>query len=228
MKLAFSALTALGLSASPILASTVVNFDFRGDGGNLGTTSQVFDGDVAGFSVTAFGINIDETNDPDAPELFQTSGGLGVDTDPGDSDSSEIDDIGTNEAIVLDFGEAVTFGTVRISSVGSNDDARFFATNDSSVTTFGQSTSALFEALAGSDLIDTDNNSADLSSFAPFRYLVATTTASTNSDNNDYKLKSVDVTYHVAPIPLPAAGWLLLAGVGGIAAVSRRRTKSAP
>ncbi|WP_254813781.1 VPLPA-CTERM sorting domain-containing protein [Rhodovulum sp. ES.010] len=27
-----------------------------------------------------------------------------------------------------------------------------------------------------------------------------------------------------APIPLPAAGWMLLAGVGGLAAVRRRKT----
>jgi len=31
------------------------------------------------------------------------------------------------------------------------------------------------------------------------------------------------VTYKVEPIPLPAAGWMLLAGVGGLAAMKRRR-----
>ena len=30
----------------------------------------------------------------------------------------------------------------------------------------------------------------------------------------------------LAPVPLPAAGWLLLAGVGGLAAVKRRRSRS--
>ena len=33
-----------------------------------------------------------------------------------------------------------------------------------------------------------------------------------------------DVSIRLAPIPLPAAGWLMLAGLGGLAALRRRRT----
>jgi hypothetical protein len=37
--------------------------------------------------------------------------------------------------------------------------------------------------------------------------------------NDKFTVASIDVT----PVPLPAAGWMLLAGVGGIAAIRRRR-----
>lgn len=36
-----------------------------------------------------------------------------------------------------------------------------------------------------------------------------------------FKVRSIEL--HVAPIPLPAAGWLMLAGIGGLAAVRRKR-----
>jgi hypothetical protein len=47
-------------------------------------------------------------------------------------------------------------------------------------------------------------------------------------DSNDqWKLKKISVTYTPPPppnvVPLPAAGWMLLAGLGGIAAMKRRR-----
>lgn len=36
-----------------------------------------------------------------------------------------------------------------------------------------------------------------------------------------------DIVADIAPVPLPAAGWLLIAGVGGLGAMSRRRKKKA-
>lgn len=42
--------------------------------------------------------------------------------------------------------------------------------------------------------------------------------------NDDWKLKKVTVKYHETNVvPLPAAGWLLLAGIGGLAAYGRRK-----
>jgi hypothetical protein len=42
------------------------------------------------------------------------------------------------------------------------------------------------------------------------------------SDNTEVGF-SIFAETAIAPIPLPAAGWMLLAGLGGIAALSRRR-----
>lgn len=42
--------------------------------------------------------------------------------------------------------------------------------------------------------------------------------------NGSWKLRSVVVDYSVPEIPLPAAGWLMLAGIGSIAALRRRKS----
>jgi len=50
------------------------------------------------------------------------------------------------------------------------------------------------------------------------------------ADNNGLmgsQLAQVQVTADVAPIPLPAAGWLLLTAVGGLGVAARRRRKAA-
>ncbi|NNJ68054.1 MAG: VPLPA-CTERM sorting domain-containing protein, partial [Boseongicola sp.] len=39
-----------------------------------------------------------------------------------------------------------------------------------------------------------------------------------------WKLKSATVEYSVPEIPLPAAGWLMIAGIGSIAALRRKKT----
>jgi hypothetical protein len=45
-----------------------------------------------------------------------------------------------------------------------------------------------------------------------------------NPENNTSTLQIfADVTAPVAAVPLPAAGWMLLAGLGGFAAVKRRK-----
>jgi hypothetical protein len=42
-------------------------------------------------------------------------------------------------------------------------------------------------------------------------------------EDDDWTLKGVKVEYQPSVVPLPAAGWMLLAGLGGIAALTRRR-----
>lgn len=41
--------------------------------------------------------------------------------------------------------------------------------------------------------------------------------------NPEGNSSSVAINAHVAPVPLPAAGWLLIAGLGGLGALRRRR-----
>ena len=47
------------------------------------------------------------------------------------------------------------------------------------------------------------------------------------SETSAFKVRSLTVEYHEPdPIPLPAAGWLLLAGIGGLGVMKRRSRKS--
>lgn len=39
-----------------------------------------------------------------------------------------------------------------------------------------------------------------------------------------FKVQSITVSYNTPEIPLPAAGWLMLAGLGGLAAMKRRKS----
>lgn len=45
-----------------------------------------------------------------------------------------------------------------------------------------------------------------------------------NPENN---ISTVGIYANIAPVPLPAAGWMLIAGLGGLAAMRRRKTASA-
>jgi hypothetical protein len=47
------------------------------------------------------------------------------------------------------------------------------------------------------------------------------------SDENANNSAILQASFTVAPIPLPAAGWMLLAGIGGLAAVRRKKAKAA-
>ena len=45
--------------------------------------------------------------------------------------------------------------------------------------------------------------------------------------NGNPSIFEVDTDAELSPVPLPAAGWMLLAGVGGLAAASKRRKRNA-
>ncbi len=121
-----------------------------------------------------------------------------------------------DEYLTLSFSTALDVTAASFSYADQHDDWRFYS---------GALGSQLFEDSGsmsgngqGNSVYSTLINSASIGT----QFLIGTAW-----NNSQWKLSSLTVELpHTAPIPLPAAGWMLLAGMGGLAAISRRRRKA--
>lgn len=123
--------------------------------------------------------------------------------------------------VVADTAYTLTFDAGdRLDLPFSLSDARFFIGNFSG-TSFDQAIAA--PVTDGTFL--TQSFTLDAASLAPYvgeDLLIGFT--SRDSAQKQVNIDNVMLsTAAVAPIPLPAAGWMLLAGVGGVVAATRRR-----
>lgn len=207
----------------------VFEWKFNGNGGNLGKSEMFLD--TGGTqALTAWAINTEEP--PNNPQIFQSSGGIGVNCGVGDgcglANSAEIDNIGDDEGIVFDFGEASEFLSAKVKSLGVTifgfplaEAFEIWGTNDGSVlgcTTGGLSCLTDPSTLLASGSSATqDSVSVDLSGNGYYRYLIATVPG---GNGDSYTVKKI-----VASVPEPATIGML--GVGlmslGFAAYRRRR-----
>lgn len=133
-----------------------------------------------------------------------TGFGLGVCNSGGSKGCYEqhyVDGYGSNEFLKFSFGHDVTIQSIKFMDFGDN----FFD------LTLGN----------GTNLFDLKYNAAGLyqtaidamgSMFAIGAYY----------KTSGFKLQSITVSYDTSEVPLPAAGWLLIAGLGGLAALKRR------
>ncbi|MFK7752458.1 MAG: VPLPA-CTERM sorting domain-containing protein [Sedimentitalea sp.] len=204
-------------------AASAATFDFTGPlfplgGTNLGT-DEVFNDVSNSYSVTATAIN---TQQPPAPQVNQNGAGLGVNT--GTFDINQLDNIFDDEALVFDFGRDAEMSSITLSLASATDDYRIYGTNDGSVV---NCTSGGVGCLTGvSSLLASGQGvgiegTVNVGLSGTYRYLIATT-ANGFFDVDGYRVAGLDV----APVPLPAAGWLMIAGLGGLAAARRRRAKA--
>ena len=122
------------------------------------------------------------------------------------NDNHQVDGSGSNEAVVVSFiGKQIDLLSATFAYVGNNDDYELFMQGTSGLN--------LGLALPNDCFVCTVSNfsvGAD-SSFAFGAYFW----------DDDWKLQALE--YEVVPTPLPAAGLLLLAGLGGFAFVRRRK-----
>lgn len=181
--------------------------DFRGGGGNLGTSSQTFD-DIDVMSTGG--------------DLIQfADDGLGV--TGGEND--ETDDIDGDEGLVLTFTQALLQPTLLIGisdlfgppdggSDGEDGEVRVDVNSTSHAASFVASADPLGNgngewtlALAGLTVGDTPT---------------ITLTAGPNGTGNDFSVMGV------SQVPLPAAAWLFLGGLGAAGAYGRYRRRQAP
>lgn len=188
-----------------------------------GDFSATFYGKYA-YGATATNDILDGGTYNDAYRLGRYGGGLGVKntssdgqhTVDGKSSSGMYNDyvgvsfsyMGSAVDVTLD---ALKFGYIATGYSGVNDDFVIIGdTNDSGGIGLGDKVLHDGDAMAHVDL------SAVLGLTDNYFGIAA-------GDNGSWKLKAVTVSYHVPQVPLPAAGWMLLGGLGGIAAMRRKR-----
>ena len=146
--------------------------------------------------------------------------GLGVDgspdTQPGQIDGSPIF---SSERLTLSFAQDMVWNNITFGLWDSNDDARLI-TDGGSTSYDGNGASVNLPGIVSKSLTIVAYGDITGGDFAG---CIRGTFCTLWKGNDSFTLESVDVT----AVPLPAAGWLLIAGVGGLVAAGRRKKKAA-
>ena len=175
------------------------------DGFNFPSASSI--NDEGGNSVSGYVVGNNNTYDSDA-YLDPDFPGVGVinNFSAGTDDDDDVDGSNWDDFLSLAFNVQVRILEVDFGRFGSNDDYRLFydlsgdnALGEGDFLTFLQNDDPLTNPPLFTD---------DIFGFAA------------TSSNDEWVLKKIKVEV----IPLPAAGWMLLAGVGGLIALGRRKS----
>ncbi len=170
-----------------------------------GGTTFTIDADTFTTSGSSLTLN-GETN----IEITQNNEGLGIDNNNGffGGDNSDIDGANDNDILVFTFAKSISLFDIIFENVTNNDDFIFYVPGAN-------------PEFAQYDIInpipfDTDG---DEGIFSFGGLVVDTFGIGARGGNDDFRLSKLDY----AVVPLPAAGWLMLAGIGGLAALRRKK-----
>ncbi|WP_278027344.1 VPLPA-CTERM sorting domain-containing protein [Roseicyclus salinarum] len=125
---------------------------------------------------------------------------------------------------------ASPFGTI---DIGAGDDANFQGAGgqggaDGIPSTDPNTTDMFSFILSYTGGGATDLENAFYSAFTDDPVLLSVMRfQSVNAGEGSDKLSGPDVSQPGAPVPLPAAGWMLIAGIGGLVAMKRRKAANA-
>lgn len=145
--------------------------------------------------------------------VTHNAAGLGVngrpDTQPGQIDGSPIF---SAERLTLSFAQDMVWNTITMGLWDRNDDVRF--ERDGGVNLFSYAGNNPVVNLGG-----VVSRSLTVIAYGDIRNDCAYLFCLGLKGDDSFTVASLDV----APVPLPAAGWMLLAGIGGIAALRAGR-----
>ncbi|MEP2641670.1 VPLPA-CTERM sorting domain-containing protein [Roseobacter sp.] len=200
---------------SPSSSNSNVNslsssFDLTDGGLTVTASAGFFEGGVSFLTAT----NIITSADPqDNAKIGRFVGGAGVFSAP--DGNHTVDGFDTNnDFIKLSFSQDVALSEIGFGFFGRNDDFRY-----------------LYDVDGDGDIDEGDFLSDQFAVVDPFADVAPASSSvwavAAFGANDSWKLSSVTVSFDdasvpLAPVPLPAAGWMLLAALGGMAGVRRR------
>ncbi|MEO0410429.1 MAG: hypothetical protein AAF221_01140 [Pseudomonadota bacterium] len=215
--LRFAAIASVLLVAGPAQAVSVTTFDFTSAGPNQ-TVGQSETFTEGGLSVEATALwQFGGAYVPiPGVQVVQGPNGLGV-TNPNDDawngSDGQIDNLGINEGLVLDFSREVRVDEIAFGSAGRNDQGTIF------VDFAGDNTDDFFQQEASLNLRANNPYTAMFNGLVD-RILFGVPGGF--NFNDDYYLSSITVTQ----MPVPAAG-VLFGSALGLAGLWRRRAAKA-
>ncbi|PTX57235.1 putative secreted protein [Litoreibacter ponti] len=223
----FASAISLGTAAS---AGTVNYYlgNSSGFGPDCGDVDAGPNPDVAHCSSGGLSLDIYGYKYNPATGEIDTSRQLDLDQGHALSIGSNIDNRGTDEALFLSFGADVTLKSLTFGNVDSNDEVHIGL-----LSSLGAAASPFYYANIPGTNYTTLNLSPSLG-LTGSMFVVGTSVDCKRHESKDCKdddnwtLKYVSVHYNPddnepEPVPLPAAGWLLLAGLGGFGALKRKK-----
>lgn len=216
MKMFVAAACFVAASAGVGSASTV-NFNFGSHPANL--NQDMISRTVDGVTLDVSGVRCRDGRGPnhrscDSTRVDEWGTGIGIWTSWGDS--HQVDGYHSNEFLKLTLNAVMTLATSSFTYYSPNDD--FVAYGWNALT-------ERWDHIVNGDACTShcgSSSTVHTYDFGPAAYTSNMFMIGSRGSDDDWKFEGASFT-SPAVVPLPAAGWLLLAGIGGLAALKRRK-----